>query len=619
MSNFLRLGIWKGIAWGLLGTGLGVGIAAGARVAMGLPAWHPEINLVVGIVFGVLFYLGGLGIFKYWFGWITGKRDLQDPKPSEPHWTRYFGYDINHKVIGIQYMATALTFLPFAVILQILARTDLAKISPPFMDLHTYTTLISDHGVTMLFIVAVPGFAGLMNYFVPILIGAKDMAFPKLNALSFWLVPPAGILIASAIGAGGFLTGWTIYPPLSAEFQPLGMDLILLGVYMAGLSSILTAINILSTVFKMRAPGMKPFRMPVFVWSSVATTLLSVVFTQSIAMALLMVLLERLMGMNFFNSNAGGFPLMYQYMFWFYSHPATYIFALPGLGIISDVIPVFVRKPLFGYKGVAISSPGIAAGGTIVFLHHMYVAGMPTVFRIPFMITTMIVAVPTGVKFFGWIATLWAGKIRLSAALLLVFSAVIIFLMGGLTGVIQAVVPANLYIHDTYWIVAHFHSVLFGGFLFPFAAGIYYWFPKMSGRMLSERLGKWQWFLMTVGAGLLIIPMFDLGLEGFRRRVGDYAPVLGYQPLHLTTAIGGTLIFIGLAIMVYNMLINGRKGKIAGDNPWKGKTLEWLTSSPPPEDNFVREPVVVAPPYEYGVPDGEQAPNLLQPAAAGEG
>ena len=600
MKKLISLGVVRGVLGGLTGTGAGVGVAMLMRQAMGLPAWNAGPVWAAGILAGVMGYLLALGLFNYWARWFIGTAEKAQPAAPEHSWTRFLNVSTDHKTIGIQYLATALIFLPVAVILQLITRVDMARVGLT-LSAETYTSFISDHGIVMLFIVAIPAFAGLMNYFVPLQIGARDMAFPRLNALSFWLVPAAGTLMVAALGAGGFDTGWTIYPPLSASYQTLGMNLVLIGAYLAGLSSILSAINILSTVIKMRAPGMGLFRMPLFVWTAISTTILSLLFTQFVAMALLFVLLERLTGMPFYNTSGGGQPLLYQYMLWFYSHPATYIFALPGLGIISEVIPVFARKPLFGYKAVAVSSLGIAIGGTLVFGHHMFAAGMPALLRIPFMISTMLVAVPTGVKVFAWVATAWGGKLRMGSPLLFVLSAIVIFLIGGLTGVIQAVVPADLYVHDTYWIVAHFHSVLFGGFLFPLMAGIYYWFPKMSGRRMDEKLGRTQWWLMTLGSALLILPMFLLGLEGLRRRVAGYDPLPGFQFMHILTAIGGFLIFFGLLILFYNMLCSYRRGDVAGNNPWEGRTLEWMVSSPPPAENFESIPQVVGPPYEFGV------------------
>ncbi|HEX7475957.1 MAG TPA: cbb3-type cytochrome c oxidase subunit I [Dehalococcoidales bacterium] len=605
-KQIISLGIIKGLLAGLIGTGAGAGVTMLIRRAMHLPVWNPGPDLTIGIIVGVITYLSVLGVFSYWFRWATGAPPKAEEELPLRGWRRYFSLDTNHKVIGVQYMATSLAFLPFAVSLQLVGRLDLSKIIPP-LNPSAYESIISDHGLTMLFIVVLPAWAGIMNYFIPLMIGAKDVAFPRLNAFSFWLVPPAGILVACGLLAGGFDTGWTAYPPLSASFENIGMNFVLLGIYLAGLSSILGAINFLVTIFKMRAPGMTLFRMPIFIWAAIATTGLSLVFTQFVAMSFLMVLLQRVMGMGFFDPALGGQPLLYQYLFWFYSHPAVYVFVIPGLGIISEILPVFVRKPLFGYKAVAISSLGIAAGGTIVFVHHMFAAGIPAFLRVPFMVTTMLVAVPTGIKVFAWMATMWMGKIRLSTPLLFVLSSIVIFLVGGLTGIPLGIVPVDLYLHDTYWVVGHFHGTLFGGFLLPFMAGIYYWFPKVSGRLLSEKLGKIHWLLMTLGALLLMFPMLLLGLEGMRRRVFDYAPGLGFQQLHIATAVGGFLIFASLVILVCNFVISLKRGKVAGSNPWEARTLEWQVSSPPPEENFEEIPQVVGSPYGYGIEGSKHA------------
>lgn len=597
------LGIVKGFLGGLAGVAAGVGVTMLVRRAAGLPSWHAGPVLSIGILTGVVTYLAVLGVLNYWLRWAIGAPQKEEPQPSGYSWRRYFNVDLNHKVIGIQYLVTSLVFLPFAIILQILGRMHMVQVGPALLNTNTYESVISDHGIVMLFIVVLPAFSGIMNYLVPLLIGARDVAFPRLNAFTYWLVPPAGLLTVFALAAGGFNTGWTTYPPLSAQsLEPMGMNMVFLSVYISGLSSILTAVNFLTTIFKMRAPGMSFFRMPVLVWSALATVGLSLAFTQFIAMSFLMVLLERLLGMGFFNPQMGGQVLLYQFMFWFYSHPAVYIFVLLGLGIISDIVPVFARKPLFGYKAVAISSPGIAFGGTIVFAHHMFAAGMPSYLRIPFMITTLLVAVPTGVKVFAWTATMWLGKIRVATPLLFVFSAIITFLVGGLMGIPLGIVPVDLYLHDTYFVVAHFHAMLFGGFLFPTMAAIYYWFPKASGRLMSEKLGRLQWALMTVGAALLILPMFGIGLKGMRRRVASYPPDLELGPLHMLTLVGGVLIFLGVVALVYNLVRSARLGAPASSNPWNSKTLEWQTSSPPPEENFEEIPQVVGTPYGYGIP-----------------
>ena len=530
------------------------------RNLMGLPGWSPGPVFTVGIIVGVISYLVATGVFNYWAGWAIGRSPAEPSEPKTLSWRRYFNVDTNHKVIGIQYIVTALIFLPVAVAYQVVGRLELSKIGLN-LDPQTYLSLISDHGIVMLFIVVLPMWAGFMNYLIPLMIGARDMAFPRLNAFSYWLVPPAGLLTTFALLAGGFDTGWTAYAPLSSSFAPLGMDLILLGVYLAGLSSILGAINILTTIIKMRAPGMRLFRLPIFIWSSLATTGLSLGFTQFVAMAFLMVLLERVLHMGFFVPQMGGQTLLYQYLFWFYSHPAVYVFILPGLGIISEIVPVFARKPIFGYRAVAISSPGIALGGTVVFVHHMFAAGVPEILRVPFMVTTLLVAVPTGVKMFAWTATMWMGKLRFATPFLFILSSILVFLIGGLTGIPVGIVPTDLYLTDTYFVVAHFHGTLFGGFLLPVMAGIYYWFPKVTGKKMSEGLGKLQWALMTPGTLLILLPIFQLGFEGMRRRVSEYVPNLGFQSLHIVSLVGAVLVFIGLIILIINIIRSARHGR----------------------------------------------------------
>ena len=601
LRKLLSLDSVRAALCGLGGMAIGIGLAMLVRRAIALPAWSADPVLTSGMLTGVAAYLLSLGVLKYWWRWAIGAPPREETEAPTRGWIRYFNVDTNHKIIGVQYFVTGLCFLPFGVLLQLIARTHMADPRLGILTAGSYESIISDHGIVMMFIVVLPLFSGLMNYFIPLLIGARDMAFPRLNAFSFWLTPPAALFAVSSLLAGGFDTGWTAYPPLSASFENPGMDFILVGVYLGGLSSILTAVNVLTTVFRMRAPGMSFFRMPVFIWSSMATVGLSLTFTQFIGMAFLMVLLERLFGMGFFDPAMGGQVLLYQFLFWFYSHPAVYIFVLIGLGLISDIIPVFSRKPLFGYRGVAVSSPAIAAGGTVVFAHHMFAAGMPGWMRVPMMVTTLLVAVPTGVKVFAWVATTWMAKMRLQTPLLFVFSAVIFFLVGGLTGVPLGIVPVDLYLHDTYWVVGHFHAMFFGGFLMPVMAAIYYWFPKVTGRMLSERIGKRQWLLMTVGMSLLVVPLLGLGLEGLRRRVSDYAFTMHFQALHVAAAVGAFMVFGGLVLLGRNMVRSLKSGAVAGDNPWGARTLEWLVSSPPPEHNFDEIPEVLDRPHMHGV------------------
>ncbi|MFQ5925283.1 MAG: cbb3-type cytochrome c oxidase subunit I [Dehalococcoidia bacterium] len=598
------LGVVRGLLAGLVGAGLGAGLTMLVRMAMGLPAWNAGPVTAVAILLGVVAWMVGLGAFRYWLKWAIGSQEAEEDPGGNgqsldvPRWTRYFSFDTNHKVIGVQYMLTAFLFLLIGGLLALLMRLQLATSGATFLSLGTYNTVMSLHGIIMIAVILI-GIAGPINYLLPLMIGARDMAFPRLNAFSFWLVPPAGILLILSLFVGGFDTGWTAYPPLST-MAPLGMQFMLLAVYLVGLSSILGGINFLTTIIKSRAPGMSLFRMPIFVWAVLATAALQVTVTQFIAMSFVMVLLERLLGMGFFTPAMGGNVMLFEHMFWFYSHPAVYIFALPGLGIISEIIPVFSRKPLFGYKWVAFSSIAIAVLGLIVWGHHLYVAGMADVLVVPFMVTTVLIAVPTGIKMFAWLSTMWRGKLQLATPLLFALTAIAVFLVGGLTGVVNAIVPADLLVHDSYWVVGHFHHTLFGAFVFPMMAAFYYWFPKVTGRHLSERWGKLHWGLMSGGFFITYLPMFWLGLNGMRRRIGDYDPSLGLEPMNLVVTIGGFIIAVGLLVFVYNLVVSAWRGVPAVANPWRARTLEWQVSSPPPEENFAQVPQVVGFPYDYG-------------------
>lgn len=618
VRTLLAIDAFRGALVGLAGTVAGIGVTMLIRLVAGLPAWNADPVLVVGIFTGLISYLVALGVFNYWAAWAIGSPRSDEDAPRQRGWMRYFSVDTNHKIVGIQYFVTGLTFLPFAIALQLIGRTHMSAPGLHLLNDAAYEAVISTHGIVMFFIVVLPVISGLMNYLVPLQIGAREVAFPRLNAFTFWLIPAAGLLTAFSLLAGGFDTGWTVYPPLSVSFETPAMDLILIGVYLSGISSILTAVNIITTVFTMRAPGMALFRMPIFIWTAIATVMLSLGFTQFIGTAFMEVLFSRVLGMGFFSPEKGGQPLLYQYLFWFYSHPAVYVFVLPGLGIISDIIPVFVRKPLFGYKIVAISGPGIALAGTAVFAHHMFAAGMPEWLRVPFMISTVLVAVPTGAKVFSWVASTWMGKIRLQTPVLFVFSGAMLFLVGGLTGIPQAIVPIDLYIHDTYWIVGHFHLLLFGAFLSPSMAAIYYWFPKWTGRMLDDGLGKVHWFVMTLGMSLIALPMIELGLDGMRRRIASYSPILYMQELHIATAVGGFLVFGSLGLLLWNVLVSSKGASNAGKNPWSAQTLEWMVSSPPPENNFEGIPQVLDRPHTIGIPGSMHARVTGKEEAEGE-
>ena len=455
-------------------------------------------------------------------------------------------------------------------------------------------------------------FAGFGNYVIPIMIGAPDMAFPRLNALSYWLLPVGGLIMLSSFLApgGAFADGWTAYTPLSTD-MPVGQVFFSLGVQFAGASSIMTALNFLVTIITMRAPGMSFFRMPLLVWANFATSLLVVIATPFIAASQFFILLDRSLGFNFFNAGAGGDVLMYQHVFWFYSHPAVYIMILPGFGIISEIIAVKSRKPIFGYRMMAFSLLAIIVLGFTVWAHHMFTSGMAAWIRIPMAITTAIIAVPTGIKVFSWLATLWRGVLHLDTAMLFALGFITTFTLGGISGIMLAMIPFDIHVSASYFIVAHIHYVLFGGSLMTIFAGVYYWFPKMTGRMYDERLGKWHFWSTFVFFNLTFAPMHVLGLQGMPRRVATYSTQ--FADLNLFISICSWLLGLSTLIFLYNMVTSWRGGPRAVKNPWRGMTIEWQVSSPPPVFNFDRVPTVVGGPYEYGVPGAVHA--IINPPA----
>ncbi len=504
----------------------------------------------------------------------------------------------DHKKIGILYLINSMIFFFSGGILALIVRLQLVipksdtviggLVSPEF-----YNQAFTMHASFMLFLFIIPILAGFGNYAVPLQIGAPDMAFPRINALSFWLLPLGGLLMASGflVSGGSAASGWTEYPPLSGpQYSGTGTDLWIVGLTLIGTSSILGGINFLVTIFKMRAPGMTLFRMPIMTWTVLVTSVLVVMATPVLTSALIMLFIDRNYGGHFFDPSNGGNAVLYQNIFWFYSHPAVYIMILPAMGIISEVLPVFSRKPLFGYKAFVFATVGIGALGFSVWAHHMFTTGQ--VFLPFFSLMTFLIAVPTGVKMFNWIATLWRGKLTFSTPLLFAFGFLTMFLIGGLNGAFSAAVPVDFALHDTYWVVAHLHYVLFGGSVFGVFAGIYYWFPKMTGRMLNETLGKIQFVIMFIGFNLTFFPMHQLGLAGMPRRIADYASNAGWSQLNMVATIGGFVIAASMIPFLWNVLVSLRSGKPAGDDPWEANTLEWATSSPPPPYNFDHLPEI---------------------------
>lgn len=522
----------------------------------------------------------------------------------------FLRWSVDHKIIGIQYMATAMFFFIVGGALAMLIRWELLT---PNLDLmqngQQYNTLFSIHATVMIFLWIIPMFAGFGNYLVPLMLGAKDMAFPWLNAFAFWLIPPAGILLILGWFVGPAEAGWTSYPPLSTLYSGDGQTLWAMSLHLLGISSILGAINFIVTIKNMRPQGMGYWQMPLFVWAILATSIIVVLATPFLAGALTLLILDRVAGTSFFNPANGGDVLLWQNVFWFYSHPAVYIMVLPGMGILSEVLSVHARKPIFGYRAIALSSMAIALVGFTVWAHHMFTSLTPEL-RIPFMITSMIIAVPTGIKVFSWLGTLWGGKLHFTPAMLFGLGFLSMFVIGGIGGVMLGSVPVDIHLHDTYFVVSHLHFVLYGGSVFAIFAGIYHWFPKMFGRMLDDRLGKLHFVLTYVSFFFTFFPQHIAGLRGMPRRVAVYAPE--FQQINVIISIAAFVLGIATFVLIYNIIVTLIAGRRASANPWRALTLEWATTSPPPAYNFVGDPVPFEDPYGYGTEEATAYLDALE-------
>jgi cytochrome c oxidase subunit 1 len=502
----------------------------------------------------------------------------------------------DHKRIGILYVVTSLIFFAAGGILALLIRTQLIQSNSDFIVRDDYNRLVTMHGTTMIFLAIVPVWAGFANFLVPLMIGARDMAFPRLNALSYWLFLFGGIVLyASWFATGGAPSaGWTSYPPLSVDSRGTGQDLWILSLHILTVSSVAGAINFIVTIHRLRTAGMTWMRLPLFVWTVLvyAWMLLAVLPTLSAGLTLL--LLDRQYGTNFFTPDEGGDALLYQHAFWFFGHPEVYIMILPAFGVISEVLPVFSRKPIFGYKAIVYSSAAIGVLSMLVWAHHMFTVGMPMWLQAYFMIASMIIGIPTGIKIFNWIATTWRGNLQFDTAMLFALGFIVVFTIGGLSGIFLAAYPFDWQAHDTYFVVAHFHYVLMGGATFALFAALFYWWPKLFGRMLDERLGKLTFWLFFIGFNVAFQPQHLLGLLGMNRRIYTYPDKPIWETYNLISSLGSYVMGLGILVFVANVWITRRRGRRAGNDPWLGNTLEWYTTSPPPPHNFDTVPYVTS-------------------------
>ncbi len=500
----------------------------------------------------------------------------------------------DHKKIGIMYLVLTFVFFLMGGTEALLMRLQLGVPNNTLISGEHYNMLLTLHGTTMVFLFVVPVMAGFGNYFVPLMIGARDMAFPRLNALSFWLLACGGVVFYATLFWHPPEAGWWSYPTLSSiQYSPSGgQDAWIFLIHLTGISSLVGAINFYVTIVNMRAPGMSWGRVPLFVWTIMIYAVLLIIALPEVAAAVTMLLADRHFGTHWFDPVVHGSPVLWQNLFWFFGHPEVYIMVLPGFGMISEIVPVFSRKPIFGYKAFAAATVVIAFLATLVWAHHMFASPLPIVVLGFFMLSSFLIGIPTGVKIFGWIATMWRGSLVMSTALYYCVGMIAIFTIGGITGIFLATFPVDWQLNDTYFVVAHFHYTIQGGALFPVIAGLYYWFPKITGRMMSERLGKASFWVTFIGFNATFFVQHALGLSGMPRRIYTYQPGLGWSTYNLISTIGAFILGLGMLMTIFNAVRSIKHGKIAGPDPWKGNTLEWFTTSPPPVNNFDTVPYV---------------------------
>ena len=545
---------------------------------------------------------------------------LREPRPADDvrglarawAWFKLWALTVDHKRIGIMYLVAVSVFFSVGGILALLVRLELfapniydatgALVGGAIMEADTYNRVFTMHGIVMVFLFIIPSIPATMgNFLLPIMLGAKDVAFPKLNLLSLYVYAAGALIALTSIVTGGVDTGWTFYTPYSKETGTAVISMAF-GVFVMGFSSILTGLNFIVTIHKMRAPGMTWNRMPLFLWSIYATSIVQVLATPVIGITVLLLALERTMGIGIFDPALGGDPVLFQHFFWFYSHPAVYIMILPAFGVISELMGTFSRQRVYGYRAVALSSVAIALLGFLVWGHHMFTSGQSPVSSVVFSLITFLIGIPSGIKVFNWVWTMYKGSVWLQTPMLYALSFLFLFTIGGVTGIMVGALAADIHLHDTYFVVAHFHYVMMGGTVMAFLGGVHYWWPKMTGRLYNERWGKISALLVFVGFNLTFFIQFIMGSQGMPRRYYDYPDMQWLEPLHKVSTIGSWVLGLGLLVVLINGLWSMRKGKLAPGNPWGGATLDWThTTSPPDHHNFHHTPLVTHGPYDYEV------------------
>jgi cytochrome c oxidase subunit 1 len=524
----------------------------------------------------------------------------QDVERMNPPWTAIaheWACTVDHKKIGILYVLMAVVFLIIGGIEAVLMRWQLMFPRSRFLDPDTFNQLFTMHGTTMVFFMGMPILIGIGNYLVPLMIGARDMAFPRLNALGFWATLLGGTLVYSSFATGGApAMGWFAYAPLTERTFARGpaTDLWCLGLIVSGIGTTTAAVNFIATIFGMRCPGMTIIKVPFFCWTMIWTSMQILLAIPPLTAVLVMVVLDRQLGAHFFDVQNGGSAMLWQHLFWFFGHPEVYILILPVFGMISEIVPVFSRKVLFGYEFMAIATMAIAFISLGVWAHHMFAVGMSRTLDFFFSVSSLLVSIPTGIKFFNWLATIYGGRLWLASPMLFAFGFLSLFLIGGLTGIMLAASPFDFQLTDSYFVVGHFHWVLIGGTLFGTIAGIYYWYPKVTGRMMSERIARWQFWLLFVGFVLTFGPMHISGMLGMPRRIFTYDADRGWMIWNQLSTLGALIQVPSFALFVYNLVASLWQGRPAGDDPWNAWTLEWMTSSPPPSYNFETIPVIAS-------------------------